>query len=158
MIASQLPVRCGRFTVAQFLGDWLEVTRRRVRPSTIVNYELNVKRLGDHLGLLPLIRLNPPRIQATYDALANKGLSAYSVLQAHRTLSRALTQAMHWGLIPRNPAATVFPPKPQPRETKGLTVEEMHVLIKGTPEDRFHALWLVLGTAGLRLGEALGLT
>jgi integrase len=158
MIASQLPVRCGRLTVAQYLDDWLEVTRRRVRPSTIVNYELNVKRLGEHLGVLPLTRLNPPRIQATYDALANKGLSAYSVLQAHRTLSRALTQAMHWGLIPRNPAATVFPPKPQPRETKGLTVKEMRVLIKSTRGDRFHALWLVLGTAGLRLGEALGLT
>lgn len=158
MIASQLPVRCGRLTVAQFLGDWLAVTRRRVRPSTIVNYELNVKRLGEHLGVLPLLRLNPPRIQATYDALANKGLSAYSVLQAHRTLSRALTQAMHWGLIPRNPAATVFPPKPQPRETKGLTVEEMRVLINSTRGERFHALWLVLGTGGLRLGEALGLT
>lgn len=119
MIASQLPVRCGRLTVARFLGDWLEVTRQRVRPSTIVNYELNVRRLSDHLGLLPLTRLNPPRIQASYDALANGGLSAYSVLQAHRTLSRALSQAMHWGLIPRNPAATPFPPKPQPRETEG---------------------------------------
>ena len=158
MIASQLPVRCGRLAVDQYLDDWLDVTRRRVRPSTIVNYELNVNRIREYLGAVPLMRLSPPRIQATYDALARRGLSAYSVLQAHRTLSTALNQAMHWGLIPRNRAATVFPPKPEPRETKALTPEELRVLIKSTRGDRFHALWLMLGTGGLRLCEALGLT
>ncbi|HEV1997888.1 MAG TPA: hypothetical protein VGR61_07140, partial [Candidatus Dormibacteraeota bacterium] len=30
-------------TVAQFLGEWLEITRRRVRPSTLENYELNAR-------------------------------------------------------------------------------------------------------------------
>ena len=158
MIASQLPVRCGHLTVGEYLEDWLGVTRRRVRPATIVNYELNVNRIREHLGVFPLSRLTPLRIQATYDALAAKGLSAYSVLQVHRTLSRALTQALHWGLIPRNPAATVFPPRPRPRATTALTPVELRLLIKSTRSDRFHALWLVLGTGGLRLGEALGLT
>jgi len=37
------------------------------------------------------------------------------------------------------------------------TPEELNALLDATTEDRFHALWAVLATGGLRLGEALGL-
>ena len=84
MLASQLPVRRTTPTLGEYLDRWLEITRRRVRPSTIENYELNVARITAYLGDLPLTRLNPPKIQDVYDRLSDRGLSKHSVLQGSR--------------------------------------------------------------------------
>jgi hypothetical protein len=92
-----------------YLDDWLEVTRARVRPSTTQNYELNVRRLSEQIGDVPLSRLSPDIIQAVYRRQLRSGLTPYSVLQTHRVLHRALHQATDWGLIAKNPAALALP-------------------------------------------------
>jgi len=89
--------------------------------------------------------------------LEAEGLSAYTVLQAHRTLHRALSRAVNWALIQRNPAALVFPPRPRKRQLVALSIEQLLVLFASTEGDRMHPLSVLLGTAGLRVGEALGL-
>lgn len=109
-LALGLAVSSPTKTVADFLNDWLEVTRRRVRPSTCENYELNARRLIAYFGDVPVNRFSPPAIQQAYHRLHDSGLSHYGVLQAHRTLHRALNQAFHWGLIRANPATLVFLP------------------------------------------------
>ena len=75
----------------------------------------------------------------------------------HAVLHRALDQAMHWGLIPRNPTEVVVPPRPIKREMTALTQEQFGRLLASTRDDHWHPLWVLLGTAGLRVGEALGL-
>ena len=155
--ARGLPVSSRNPTLAEFLDRWLEVIRDRVRPSTYENYELNARRLKADLGSVPLARLNPPAIQAAHQRLLRRGLTAYSVLQAHRVLHRALTQAFQWGLASRNPAAPVFPPRPRRREMTALSADQLIVLLAATRNDRLHVLWVLLATAGLRVGEALGL-
>ena len=157
MLAQGLPVSSRNQTVNQFLVAWLEVARHRVRPSTYESYDLNVRRISGQLGPVPLIRPSPPGIQDVYLRLSKLGLSDYSVLQVHRTLHRALDRAFHWGLIPRNPASLVLPPRPRKRQMKALTSGELIQLFDSTQGDRLHALWILLGTAGLRRGEALGL-
>jgi len=52
-------------------------------------------------------------------------------------------------------AATV--PRPDHREMKTLTEAEVQRLFNATADDRLAALWVLLITTGLRLGEALGL-
>jgi integrase len=144
-------------TVAEFLDEWLKVTRRRVRPSTFENYELNARRLKAHFGEVPVSRLSPPAIQHAYHRLHDSGLSDYSVLQAHRTLHRALNQAFHWGLIRANPAALVFPPRPLKREMTALDRDQLLALFEQTRNQPLHALLVLLATSGLRVGEALAL-
>lgn len=122
MLASQLPVRRNPPTLAEYLDHWRELTRWRVRPSTIENHELNVARISECLGHLPITRLNPPKIQDAYDRLSESGLSKHSVLQVHRTLHRSLQQAFHWGLIPRNPATATMPPRSEKRQTTALEI------------------------------------
>jgi integrase len=151
--ARGLPVSSRNPTLAVFLDRWLEVIRDRVRPSTYENYELNARRLTADLGSVPLARLNPPAIQAAYQRLLRRGLTAYSVLQAHRVLHRALTQAFQWGLASRNPAALVFPPRPRRREMTALSTDQLIVLLAATRNDRLHVLWVLLATAGLRAGR-----
>jgi len=143
--------------VRDYFTYWLGVTRRRVRPTTYENYDLNLRRLDPDLGGVQLGRLGPARVQAAYDRLLRSGLSPRSVAQAHAVLHRALNQAFHWGLIATNPTELVAAPRASRREMTALTSVELQRLLIATRDDRWYPLWAVLGTAGLRIGEALGL-
>ena len=51
----------------------------------------------------------------------------------------------------------VTPPRPQHKEMRPLTPDEADTFLATTREDRLHALYAVLVTTGLRIGEATGL-
>jgi integrase len=146
-------------TVAAYLEQWLaNIAKPSVRPRTFEGYELNVRRLRPHIGRIRINDLTPAAIQAAYGALLRHGLGPVSVRHAHAVLHSALKQAVQWGLIPRNPADAVSRPRPIRKEIKTLSFSEVQRLFEITKPDRRHALWVVLATTGLRLGEALGLT
>lgn len=48
-------------------------------------------------------------------------------------------------------------PRPDRKEMETLSCEQLSQLFEATRTDRFAALWVLLGTSGLRIGEALGL-
>jgi integrase len=146
-------------TVAQYLNRWLEeMVRTSVRPRTWQSYELNVRRLVPYLGKLRLNALGPAPIQGAYAALLRKGLSRRTVEQAHAVLHCAVRQALLWGLIGGNPTEAVTVPRPSRCEMQTLSDDQIRRLFEVTEGSRLHALWVLLATTGLRLGEALGLT
>jgi integrase len=141
-----------------YLARWLEDSvRDSVRPKTFESYELNVRRLQPLIGSVKLGSLSPAHVQGAYAALLRRGLSARSVHHAHAVLHRALKQAVLWNLIPRNPTEAASRPRPVRTEMKTLNEREVRQLFESSEEERFHALWVVLATTGIRLGEALGL-
>jgi len=141
-----------------FLARWLEDTvRNSVRPKTYDSYELNVRRLQPLIGSVRLGSLSPAHVQGAYGALLRRGLSARSVHHAHAVLHRALKQAVLWNMIARNPTDAASRPRPVRTEMKTLSEDEVRRLFETTEDDRMHALWVLLVTTGLRLGEALGL-
>jgi len=142
--------------VGPYLRQWLNAKRPHVRPTTFASYELNVRRLERHLGKIRLDELRAAHIQATYSKLSET-MSASSVHQAHRTLRMALRQATKLGLVRRNPLDLVTPPTVDRREMAYLTPDQVRTLLAVTLDDRSHALFALLVTTGLRLGEALGL-
>lgn len=144
-------------TVAQYLSRWLDDAKHGVRVRTFECYELNVRRLIPHIGKLRLSALTPAHVQATYTALLDSGLSRRSVELAHSVLHRALHQAVQWRLLGYNATEAVSVPRPERHEMKTLTEEQVRQLFVTSTEDRFHALYVLLATTGLRLGEALGL-
>ncbi len=152
-----LPVSAGTTSLATFFGRWLSVTASRLRPSTVRAYRLDAQRLVPFLGRVPLRSLTPGMIASTYASLLECGLSPRSVEQAHCVLHLALTQAMHWGIIGRNPSELVTPPRPRTREMTALNRCQLNHLLAFTAGSRWHVLWVLLGTTGMRLGEALGL-
>ncbi len=153
-----LPVSAGTTSLATFFDRWLAVTRPRLQPTTMRAYAIGVRRLTPFLGRIPLRALTPGMIESTYASLLELGLSDRTVEQTHAVLHRALDQAMHWGLTSRNPAEFVTPPRPRKREMTALDRNQLRHLLQFTIGSRWHALWTLLGTSGLRLGEALGLT
>ena len=144
-------------TLTQYLSGWLETVRPTIKPRTHESYALNARRILPHLGRVRLDALTPAQVQDCYNQLLASGLSPRSVQQAHALLHKALADAMRLDLVPRNVAGAVNVPRPRRREMQTLTAEQLQLLFEVTRDDRFGALWVLLGTAGLRLGEALGL-
>jgi integrase len=141
-----------------FLARWLEDTvRNSVRPKTYESYELNVRRLQPLIGSIRLGSLSPAHVQSAYGALLRSGLSARTIHHTHAVLHRALKQAVLWNMIARNPTEAASRPRPIRTEMKTLSESEVRRLFEATEDDRLHALWVLLVTTGLRLGEALGL-
>ena len=144
--------------VEGYLTRWLEDSvRPSVRWTTHRAYSLCMRRLSPIVGHLRLTALTPQAVQGAYAALLQRGLSRRSVEQTHTVLHRALRQAVLWGLMLRNPTEAVTVPRPTQREMHTLTEEEVGRLFEATRGHRLHALWVLLATTGLRLGEARGL-
>jgi len=152
-----LPVSAGTQSLRAFLEYWLLVCRTRLRPITLVTYARDVRRLTAVLGDIPLRNLTPGLLQSGYAALLDQGFSKRTVEKTHAVLHRAMDQAMHWGLTARNPTELVSSPRPVRREMTALTGSQFGQLLRLTEGSRWYPLWVLLGTSGLRVGEALGL-
>ena len=154
-----MPVITSNQTTGKYLEQWLEDTARpSVRPKTYDSYRLNVQRLLPLIGSIRLGNLSPAHVQSAYAALHRRGLSPRSIHHAHTVLHGALGKAVRWGMITRNPTDGATRPRIPRREMNTLNRDEVQRLFEATEEDQcHHALWVVLATTGLRLGEALGL-
>lgn len=144
-------------TVADFLTRWLEGAGIGLRSTTLQSYRLGIRRVLPLIGSHRLTGLTPEGVQGAYAQLARQGLSASTILRLHVVLSRALKEAALAGLVPDDPMKRVPRPRPGHFEARTLTIDEARLLLQTTVDDRLHALWVVLLTTGVRLGEALGL-
>ena len=96
-------------------------------------------------------------MRGLYRSKLAAGLAPRTVLHIHRTLSKALKQATDDGLIPRNVAGVVKPPRPRTEEIRPLGREQVWALLDTARGDRLEALYVVAVTTGLRRGELQGL-
>ena len=110
------------------------------------------------VGAIPLQRLKPQHIATWHAKLIADGLSAQTVLHAHRVLSLALKQAVEHGTLTRNPAAVVKPPRIEPREIEILAAAQIAALMTGLADHPLLYPIAVLALAtGMRRGELLAL-
>jgi integrase len=149
----------GKQTVEEYLARWLSSSvQDTVRQRTYERYESIVRvHLAPAIGKVKLKALTPDHVRGLYRSKLDEGLAPRSVLHIHRTLSKALKQAVMDGLIPRNAAAPVKPPRPRREEIRPLNREQVWALFEAARDDRLEALYVVAVTAGLRRGELQGL-
>jgi len=86
-----------------------------------------------------------------------RGLSAQTALHVHRTLSQALGHAVRLGVLFKNPARQVKPPRPPSREIKILDKNEITTLLNAAKAVGLYVPVLVAVTTGMRRGELLAL-
>ena len=157
-----------RVTTGEYLRQWLATyVDSHVRVTTARRYRSIIERhLIPALGAIPLMRLSPSHVQAAYARALGEngrldgrtgGLSPRSVVQHHRILSEALKHAMRWGLIGRNVAALVDPPRVERTEAIFLDAEAIHALLEAAQTTPYHALMMVAVATGLRRSEILAL-
>src|ERR671933_774078 len=92
-----------------------------------------------------------------YREMQDKGLSARTVRSTHAVLRRSLKQAKRWGMVDRNVAEDVDPPRLKRDEIRPLDREQTRRLLEVAEGDRLHAFYVVAVAAGLRPGEMLAL-
>jgi integrase len=146
-------------TVADYLrGQWLPAVQTRVRPGTWVEYRRKVEtHLLPTLGQVPLQQLTTAMLNALYQQLLAHRVGARTVQYVHATIRKALNDAVHGGLLIRNPALHAAPPTP-PRPTPTTwTAEELHQFLESVRGERLYAAWRLVALTGMRRGEVLGL-
>ena len=128
-----IDARAFRQTVGQFLARWLEESAKTtVRPSTYTSYASYVHRhLIPGLGRHQLTKLTPQEVQSFLNRKLSAGMSPRTVQYLRAILRRALGQALKWGLVSRNVAAMVDPPKARTQEIQPLTPDEVQQLLVG---------------------------
>ena len=148
-----------KLTTGEYLTAWLaDSVKDTVRQRTYERYESLVRvHIIPTLGRVKLKGLTPAHVRGFYREKLDSGLAPRTILHIHRTLSKALKQAVLDGLIPRNVAASVRPPQPRKEEIQPLSREQVHTFLKAVSGDRLEALYVLAITAGLRRGELLGL-
>jgi Phage integrase, N-terminal SAM-like domain len=90
-----------KITLNEYLDRWLETAvRPRVRPKTFQDYQGVLQRyVRPVLGERVLAALRPLDLQAVYQQMSERGLSARTVLYAHVVLKCAMQQAVRWRLL-----------------------------------------------------------
>src|SRR5215207_3676239 len=146
-------------TVGEYLDSWLKGSvRGSVRQSTFDRYEIAVRvHIKPALGRVKLKKLSPAHVAGFYQDRLSAGFAPASVNKLHVTLHKALDQAVRWRMIPRNVAAVVKAPRPNPKEMRTLSAEETRKLLEAARGDRFEALYVLAVTTGMRQGELLAL-
>ena len=168
-----LPVAPDRQTVGTFLTRWLEDSvKPSVRPTTYRSYQQLVDlHLKPGLGRYPLAKLTPQQVQtflndqhrggrilkSYQDQESPRTLTPRTVQYIHAVLRRALNQAMRWGMVPRNVAALVTPPRVIQQEVQPFTPQQARDFLGMIATHRLCPLIAVALSCGLRQGEALGL-
>lgn len=152
------PIPDDRLRLETYLADWLAAVRPNLAHASYVRYEQCVnKHILPALGKRRLAQLTPIEISRFYADRLKAGVSPSTVRYIHRTLNTALATAERWGTVPRNVARLVDPPRVPRFEGQALTAEQARQLIAGSADDRWHALYALAVTTGMREGELLGL-
>ena len=158
-----------RMTVGEYLAEWLAATRNRVGDDLSDtgwrDYEVHVRRhITPGIGDLPLQALSPNHVKTFYawvqDGNSSRGArrpAPKTVHNVHLTLHRALDDAVHDGLIPRNPASgSRRAPKSGP-EMMTWDADQLRTFFEASTTDRLFPLWRLTAMSGMRRGEVLGL-
>jgi integrase len=147
-------------TVGEWVETWLndEVKPTRSR-NTYALYEsvwrVHVKPVLENLKLEDLDAAHVARL---YSILRTAGASATIVHRCGVLMQRAITVATKRGVFHKaNPFALVEKPTPRPKEQHLLTVAEARRILAASRDDRLEGVFVLLLTAGLRLGEALAI-
>jgi integrase len=146
-------------TVGQWLTAWLQDWVAPTRaPKTVRDYTgLTRHYLLPSLGALPLTALAPGHIQQLLAQLLRQGKAPRTVQYVHAVLRAALNEALRQGLLPRNPAQPVRPPRGARLAVAPLRPAEARALLAAFQGHPLEALVATALTLGLRLGECLAL-
>lgn len=145
----------GRVEIGALGPLWLDRQKGHMKPSGFRSYESawrnHVKPRWGHTRVSDVRYTD---VQAWVAALS-ADLSASMVANTYSVLARILDDAVRDRMLASNPARGVKLPKRPPRKNVYLTAAQLDAL--AVEAGRYYSLVLLLGTGGLRWGEAAAL-
>lgn len=147
-------------TVGEFVRSWLDDDVKPNRsPNTYALYDSVWKNHAEKaLGGVRLGKLGVAHVEALYAAMRKAGTSNVVQAKVASVMQRAIAVAIRRGRYHfTNPFTLVEKPAHKPKTRHTLTPAEARRFLNAAGRDEYQALWVLLLTSGLRLGEALGL-
>jgi integrase len=152
-------------TLAQFLELWLRHMKTQISPKSHERYsEIVRNNIVPALGNLLIAKLTALQITTAYTVALSSGrrdgaggLARSSVVYMHRLLKQALSQAVRWQILTRNPAEFVDPPKMERRTMITYDMAQTAELLEIARPRRLFIPVLLALLCGLRRGEIAAL-
>ncbi|GIV03991.1 MAG: site-specific integrase [Fimbriimonadales bacterium] len=148
-------------TVGELLDEYLEIRRHDLRETTLEAHEWAIRLLKEEFGRKRVRDLTANDIARLIASAKSKGMKTSSIKRVLSPLSGALRVAVREGWIQSNPIETLLPherPKPDQREMRCLSSDEISKLLEAASSDQWRTLFSTLIFTGLRISEALALT
>jgi integrase len=151
-------------TVEGYLAEWLETHASTVKPKTLAGYRHDIDHyIVPRIGPMRLQALRPAVLSRLYRDLAEHGgrdgrpLSAWTISHIHRTLRKALADAVHVEqLLAVNPAERSKLPRDRGTEPDRVwTTEQLATFMISARSHRLYAFYRLAAYTGARRGELL---
>lgn len=140
-------------TYAEWHERYLTIYRRNLAPKTLDSYRRIHQLIAPILGTVALEAVTPDLIQQAINAVTDNAGSRQAQI-AYALIHASLQRAMRSGHISRNPADMIDKPAHDTTPGRAITGEDwaaLRPIITGTLP------YALMGLAGLRRGECLGL-
>jgi integrase len=149
--------RRGDIILSEWADDWMQ-TRHDLRTTTRARLVTSMhSQVLPKFGTTPLIKISNAAVRTWVADMLSAGLSAATTRKAVFALRQCLDAAVADSRLVINPASRVPLPSERMKPPRYLSQSEVERLVDHTPGP-YKALVLVGAYAGLRWGEAAGLT
>lgn len=164
-IHARTHIDAGLLTVEKYLLRWLKGISTAIGGKTYERYrEIIIKCIIPRLGKVRLTQLTSLEINSFLaDMLVNGrkdgegGLSRQTSLHYYAVLHKASEDAAKAKILPFNPMAAVVRPKPEPKEKRIASEDEIAGLLSGLNGTRLFMPTIVAYLTGMRRGEICAL-
>lgn len=148
----------GTTTVEKWLDRWItEIHADKIRPTTRRDYQTAITlHINPTLGRKRLDKLTTQHIRQMHAAVGKRRAAE----KAHVILKKALKDAVREGMLTRNVAEMVDPPRYKKNRRTSLSVEIVQRILATAQrhcDDSQYARWAAAFTTGARQSELLGL-
>ncbi|MBN1189572.1 MAG: site-specific integrase [Dehalococcoidales bacterium] len=151
-------VKPGKTTVAEYLKSWIEGYEANVAPRTFERYQgIIMKHVIPTLGRLTVTRLRPEHIQNLYAVKSREGLAPRSINQMHSVIHKAMETAIKRGLLYRNPADGVDPPRIPRLDMQVWDEDDINRFLEVAQDSPYYEFYFLAIYTGMRRSELLAL-
>ena len=149
----------GDVTLNECLDRWLKTAATpRLREKSYGSYESLLHRyVRPSLGPRNLAAICPLDIQAVYQQLVERGLSARTIRYTHSVLRSAMREAIRWRLLAEDPTNGAQLPRQRRREMHVLTAEQSRLFLETAMQTAYGPVFAVALTTAARPSEYLAL-
>lgn len=150
--------QASKIPLGKYLQQWLEDNRTTLRDTTAHQYQLLInKHIIPRIGDVPVKELNLARIERFYREMIEAGVGIRTIRYNHAILHKALAKAVYFGLVLPNPAHEAALPRLRQSEMQILDESQISLFLIASASSKYHALYHLAITTGLREGELFGL-
>jgi integrase len=151
---SWIAPRAAKITVEEWCKRWLDGYRTR-KPSTVRMAEVHIAKIVEQFGSRRLDSIKPSDVRSWLVRLQAEHARSY-VYALHARLAQVLADAVHDGVLARNPCSRRTAPRTGSQRPYVASTEQIWALHDAMGE-RYRAGLLLASFAGLRLAEVCGL-